>query len=314
MTKRTRAKEAGDIPPHRRDCTGALRKPTQPQGVGAPPIEIETIPVGTWTKLHELLQSDRLRNWAFRGQEDAIWPLQSSLTRDLARKGIHPGAWQEQEGRIIRIFRRKAHLLLDRAPADFFEWLALMQHHGAPTRLLDFTWSPYVAAFFALDRATKPAAIWAICSRKLRDHGEEIIYKARARVPANRVLPPLVCPWNEDGLASVVLSNRHRAVFMGEPYHMNRRLIAQSGTFVVPGVIDCSVDQLIARQPGGRSAILKIELDTQKLRDEAVRALYTMNLTHATLFPDLDGLARSMSWELEMSWRKDPRTLRPLVD
>lgn len=48
------------------------------------------------------------------------------------------------------------------ADADTFQWLALMQHHGAPTRLLDFTWSPFVSAFFALERATKDAAIWAI--------------------------------------------------------------------------------------------------------------------------------------------------------
>ena len=37
-----------------------------------------------------------------------------------------------------------------------------MQHHGAPTRLIDFTWSPYVAAFFALERATGDAAVWAV--------------------------------------------------------------------------------------------------------------------------------------------------------
>src|SRR5216684_3693164 len=58
----------------------------------------------------------------------------------------------------------QAHLFLAHVPddADSFHWLALMQHHGAPTRLLDFTWSPYVAAFFALERATSDAAIWAI--------------------------------------------------------------------------------------------------------------------------------------------------------
>ena len=51
-----------------------------------------------------------------------------------------------QEERIARIFQRKAHLFLTHIPerSDTFQWLALMQHHGAPTRSLDFTWSPYV--------------------------------------------------------------------------------------------------------------------------------------------------------------------------
>ena len=42
-----------------------------------------------------------------------------------------------------------------------------MQHHGAPTRLLDFTWSPYVAAFFALVHTTKQAAVWAVNPKRL---------------------------------------------------------------------------------------------------------------------------------------------------
>ena len=71
-----------------------------------------------------------------------------------------PAVWAAQEERILRIFKRKAHHFLSAGPLpdDDFEWLALMQHHGAPTRLLDFTWSPYVAAFFALQRATGDAA------------------------------------------------------------------------------------------------------------------------------------------------------------
>src|SRR5215472_16784682 len=59
--------------------------------------------------------------------------------------------------------KRKATHFLENVPdrTDDFEWLALMQDHGAPTRLLDFSWSPYVAAFFALHNATSDGVIWA---------------------------------------------------------------------------------------------------------------------------------------------------------
>jgi hypothetical protein len=72
-------------------------------------------------------------------------------------------AWAEQEERILRIFKRKAVHFVEEVPdrQDDFEWLALMQDHGAPTRLLDFTWSPYVAAFFALHNTTGEGVIWA---------------------------------------------------------------------------------------------------------------------------------------------------------
>jgi hypothetical protein len=89
---------------------------------------------------------------------------------------------------------------------------------------------------------------------------------------------------------------------------MNRRLIAQSGTFVVPSVLDKPVE-LILGEPGKSSEfVTKFVLRTQELRDEAMAALYNMNLTHATLFPDLDGLARSMAYELEYHWGFNPKT------
>jgi len=270
---------------------------------------IEVLRVDTWSELHALFDGPRFRDWAFRGQEDESWPIESSLARALARKGIPRTAWRTREERIIRIFRRKAHLLLPRTPSDFFEWLALMQHHGAPTRLLDFTWSPYVASFFALDRATKDAAIWAILPSALQSG--ELANRLFDRSAVHEDLPIGIHPWNSDRLAEYVLSNRDRWVVVGEPYHLNRRLIAQSGTFVLPCDNGEPVESLIASMPGGLDAIKKIVLSTKNLRETAVRKLYTMNLTHATLFPDLDGLARSMDWELEMDWHPDPRTGRP---
>ncbi|PBC38599.1 hypothetical protein CJ179_39105 [Rhodococcus sp. ACS1] len=109
-------------------------------------------------------------SWAFRGQQNADWEIWTSLSRYLRGFGVNPTVWPPQEARIIRIFKRKAHLHLDHVPddKDTFQWLALIQHYGGPTRLLDFTWSPYVAAFFALESATSDAAVFALDTRKLQ--------------------------------------------------------------------------------------------------------------------------------------------------
>ena len=110
----------------------------------------EVVHLDEWDRLRTTLSDIRFRSWAFRGQSDATWPLLSSLSRYLFKRRIHPDAWPQQESRILRIFKRKAHLFLPNPPSedDSFEWLSIMQHHGIPIRLLDFTWSPHVAAFF----------------------------------------------------------------------------------------------------------------------------------------------------------------------
>ena len=97
--------------------------------------------LSTWQDFEkEVASNPRYRRWAFRGQA-STWPMFSALSRHLTDYGVHQEAWPLQEQRILWLFKRKAHLFLDHVPAetDVFQWLALMQHHGAPTRLLDFT-------------------------------------------------------------------------------------------------------------------------------------------------------------------------------
>src|SRR5215831_2913234 len=104
----------------------------------------------TWQKFEkEVAANSKYQGSAFRGQA-STWPMLSALSRHLMNSGVHKKAWPLQEQRILWLFKRKAHLFLEHIPAetDIFQWLALMQHHGAPTRLLDFRWSPHVAAFF----------------------------------------------------------------------------------------------------------------------------------------------------------------------
>ena len=94
---------------------------------------------------------------------------------------------------------------------------------------------------------------------------------------------------------------------MGEPQTMNRRLIAQSGTFAVPGVLDIPIERIL--EDTDQENILSKFVLTKAVRDVGMRELYRMNITYATLFPDLDGLARSMGYELEFHWGYNPRTM-----
>src|SRR5438034_362191 len=126
-------------------------------------------------------------NWAFRGERDGSWPLYSSLSRYFQNQAVARDAWPEQEGRILRIFKRKAHQFLERPPEwdDDFQWLALMQHHGAPTRLIDFTWSPYVAAFFALERTVSDGVVWAMNPARIDSSRAAKPLRMDPRVPGN---------------------------------------------------------------------------------------------------------------------------------
>jgi hypothetical protein len=106
------------------------------------------------------------------------------------------------------------------------------------------------------------------------------------------------------------LSGSSDFVWLGEPYAMNRRLIAQSGTFLVPGVLAKSVEEILREYPNPRETLIKFILPADKVREKGMRELYRMNITQSTLFPDLDGLARSLAYELEFHWAYDPRTMK----
>lgn len=264
----------------------------------------ETV-INSWAELIAHL-SKLSGDWAFRGQADARWCLQSKLSRRLRIARIHSRAWGAQEHRILRIFKRKANLFLTDIPDedDSFRWLALMQHHGAPTRLLDFTWSPYVAAFFALEDANSDAAIWAINPSAL---SKKITLSIGGK--KRKMSPEKVGPWIRGAYEKYFVENKHSFVVYGEPRIMNQRLIAQSGTFVIPSRLDIPVEHILGElyEPG--RALKKLVLNTEELRKSAMYELYSMNVTQYTLFPGLDGMARSMNYEMEYNWAIDPVTL-----
>jgi FRG domain-containing protein len=261
----------------------------------------------SWEAFLKIITDSPYSNWAFRGHRKEQWPLASALSRYFRAFRLDRRAWPQQEDRILRVFKRKAHQFLAQPPApdDDFQWLALMQHHGAPTRLLDFTWSPYVAAFFALERATGDAAVWALNPADISAGGIRRSPKSKARAIATSAMDPRMA----GNFARYFLKGNREFIWLGEPEVMNRRLIAQSGTFVLPGALDRPMEEIARQYPDPKSMMAKFVLPAAKIRETGLRELYRMNITYATLFPDLDGLARSLGYELEFHWAYNPRTM-----
>jgi hypothetical protein len=260
-----------------------------------PPASYRVFRLTTWDAFLALVVKPPYSNWAFRGERDERWPLFSSLSRYLRNFGVDRRAWADQEQRILRVFKRKAHQFVAQPPAaeDDFQWLALMQHHGAPTRLIDFTWSPYVAAFFALERTLNDGVVWSM-------------NPAAVNSSRSTSRSPRIDPRDGDNFTRYYLKGDKRFIWIGEPHTMNRRLIAQSGTFAVPSVLDVPVEEILSDRD--QENILAKFILTNAVREVGMRELYRMNITYATLFPDLDGLARSMRYELEFHWAYNPRT------
>lgn len=261
--------------------------------------------IDSWEEFQKIISGSEYKRWAFRGQEKSEWTLDSTLRRYLIDFKLHRESWAHQEDRILRLFRRKAQNLLTPIPAreDIFDWLALMQHYGAPTRLMDFTWSPYVAAFFGLEKAKEEdSAVWAINFAALRNREYQFPQEeAPSRAPK---------PEDLESFRRFFIQNKVPFLATGEPYNMNQRQIAQSGTFLIPGVIDQPIENILASWDHPEKLIVKFVLRTSMLRDEAMESLYYMNITNATLFPGLEGLARSLAYELEFHWGFNPKTMK----
>jgi len=107
-------------------------------------------------------------------------------------------------------------------------------------------------------------------------------------------------------LEDLFLPGTNEIVAQADPGVLNPRLIAQLGTFVVPGVLAKPADIAIDKYCGP-DALVKLTF-SHSLRDEAMRSLYDRNVHNASLFPDLNGLATSLRYELETHWTFDPKT------
>jgi hypothetical protein len=220
------------------------------------------------------------------------------------------------------------------ADNEFVVWLSIIQHFGGPTRLLDFTRSFYVAVFFALENAVAEGTVWAINSRVLDrqyigradltpegDHAPTVAESKRyvANVCIGRSFGRRVSePPNpvQDEPHPVIDQPNVVAV---EPWSLHQRMTVQQGLFLLPTALNRPFEENLCRgldvpyqelppktpmptvrqlqervsESGNELALVRITIPAT-MRTQAIADLYRMNVTAATLFPGLDGFARSL--------------------
>ena len=251
---------------------------------------VEMIEVQSWNELLRYEQQFRV----FRGHENAEWDLKTTLERACER--IDPDLLRadKRESDLLREFRRRFHQYSQHEPEadNSLEWLSIMQHYGAPTRLLDWTYSLAIATYFALYKAsrTHSAAVWyldhdwcaAECARALKRVGKNAHYvSTETRVedfPTSEFHCVFIDPPYWDGVALL------------NPFHLDVRLRNQRGVSTAIGNVRKTSMENIRALSDWRSHVKKLVIRPPRFR-EFFEKLVGMNITHSLLFPGLEGFA-----------------------
>jgi hypothetical protein len=202
--------------------------------------------------------------WVFRGHSNLEYQLIASVGR-----GQHTSRTREKyEHSLFDIFRREAQGFLDAVPTNEWEWLSLGQHHGLPTRLLDWTQNLLVALYFAVGNNPRTdGRLFALSAPLKAAEGLRNGSPFDITSPA-KYYPNIVTP----------------------------RIRAQEGLFVACPDVEKPLDQALRddwrieslRVPATRKPHLRYEL-------------FRIGVHASSLFPDVDGLAARIRWQHSVS-------------
>ena len=252
-------------------------------------------------------------DWVFRGQRDEKWDISSSLER--IKPAWYKGSKEDigeflgySEEKLFQRFSERVEqfaTLGDAAADTVLGKLALMQHHGVPTRLIDWTESPYVATFFAVEDATEEAgncAVWAISSGWCQ---EKSAMAVRKKLKLSKEQFPNGTDFSQDEiLYGTIIQENVLLVAPLRPLKLNIRISSQQGLFLCPGEINVSfMDNLKSLGEKDLPNILYKFVFPSDMRSEILHDLFNMNIGPQTLFPGLDGFAKSI--KLKMSWEAE---------
>jgi hypothetical protein len=209
--------------------------------------QIATITLSNWESLHSHVQP----GWIYRGQRQATWSLETSLERTCNREEVELKDRFYIEDELFREFRRTYHQYSIHVPlrTSVLEWISIMQHYGAPSRLLDFTYSIYVAAYFALEHADSDSAVWAVNSVWAQEQSRHLFQHVGKPNPEQ--LQTRTVEEHELLYRDLLFSLPYvKAIVMCTPFQLNERLSVQRGTFLAPGDVNSTFMDNLLSIPG----------------------------------------------------------------
>jgi type I restriction enzyme M protein len=213
---------------------------------------VRQLVLSSFLDLHHAVQDQGLHEAIFRGVSDASF----GLVPKVGRLSNYSPALERD---MLLLFKQHGCAFLERDPPNDWDWLAISQHHGLPTRLLDWTYSPLVAAYFAVEE---------------RSHHDGAIYA----MDATMVLDTKA---HRNPLA------RSSGIDVFQPDHRTQRIAAQSGIFTIHWAPRVAIPR--------RKLLMKLTIPAS-LKTEFKDSLYKYGVHAGALFPDLDGQARFLSW------------------
>lgn len=247
-----------------------------------------------WQDLQEYLFNnfdssiDRHRsNFVYRGVDDASFGLKTSIQR-LGRKPI------DLESNLIRNFQKYSPIntLVDNYN-NIWNWIALGQHYGLPTRLLDWTFSPYVALHFStedLSKFDKDGAIWmvdfaAIIKYYPKNLQDKLVNDRIFSLTSNELNTEIGDNINK--IYKYSLDNINTMIFF-EPPSIDNRIINQYGLFSF--MLDPNSDKL--KWLEDKKNVFKKIIIPQKLKWEIRDKLDQANVSERVIYPGLDGISK----------------------
>ncbi|MDX5421807.1 MAG: FRG domain-containing protein [Hymenobacteraceae bacterium] len=245
--------------------------------------------VSSWLELQEALfehswdeSINRFRSsYVYRGTWNQSYDLSTSIMRIGSK-------YDRLEPHLLRNFRKYAHS--NASPGDsVWNWLAVAQHHGLPTRLLDWTYSPYVALHFAtndLSRYEEDGCVWCFNYVKSSEYLPVPLKKALDEEGSNVFTPEMLEPV-APALKSLKSFQEKDYVLFLEPPSLDARIVHQYALFSMMSDVKAELSQWLQQHPELYFRVIIPASLKWEVRDKLDQA----NITERVLFPGLSGLS-----------------------